>query len=162
MGKRRWSPFWTTETSRGEVGTEIMAVVQLGLLELVSDGRSVVQAEPEAISAKMPVETKPATSPVPSDSTDDDPLLQRLKREYGTIETAPPPVVLGIPADSPRAMVDRAAERMRARYSEIESGQDVSEEVRHVATQTSASKRPTAPSISTLRWRRVGTSGRPS
>ena len=119
----------------GEVGTEIMAVVQLGLLELVSDGRSVVQAEPEAISAKMPVETKPATSPVPSDSTDDDPLLQRLKREYGTIETAPPPVVLGVPADSPRAMVDRAAERMRARYSEIVSGQDVSEEVRHVATQ---------------------------
>ena len=32
-------------------------------------------------------------------------------------------------------MVDRAAERMRDRYAEIVSGQDVSDEVRHVATR---------------------------
>ena len=119
----------------GEVGTEIMAVVQLGLMDLVRDGRSVVAAESEATSVMMSVERKPARVPVPSVSPDEDSLLQRLKREYGTIETAPPPVVLGVPADSPRAMVDRAAERMRDRYAEIVSGQDVSDEVRHVATR---------------------------
>jgi hypothetical protein len=65
----------------------------------------------------------------------DEQIFNRLEREFATIRSAPPPVVLGIPADSERMLVDRAGARMRQRYAEIVARRDVSDDVRQIALE---------------------------
>ena len=119
----------------GEVAKDVMAVIRLGLLDLLQDGKKV-----EEITGGGRVASPHVASTVASDpdgSENDDALLQRLEREFATIETAPPPVVLGVPSDSRRAMVDRAAQRMRDRYEAIATQPDVSDEIKRVAAAIS-------------------------
>lgn len=119
----------------GEVSKDVVALVRLGLFEFHREGVSKVSA------------AAPVTEPKDSEframnranieeahaAAGEDQILARLERELETIKDAPPPVVLGIPADSDRSLVDRAGARMRQRYAEIVAKRNISHEVRALA-----------------------------
>jgi len=116
----------------GDVSKAVIALARLGLFDLIQDGASVLTGADDG-----PRTPKMSAPRVPQDeiaaAQEPDSLLQRLQRELETVNLAPPPVVLGLPADSSRAMVDRAGERMRERYTEIQSRDDISAEARELA-----------------------------
>jgi hypothetical protein len=68
-----------------------------------------------------------------TEASEEEQLLQRLEREYATIRDAPPPVVLGVPADADKALVDKASARQRQRYAAIIARRDLGKPVRQVA-----------------------------
>ncbi len=64
---------------------------------------------------------RPAGGPQALPPTDSAALIRRLRREVDMARTNDAWVVLGVPHDADQAMVDRAGERMVARYSDLVS-----------------------------------------
>jgi len=119
----------------GEVSKEVIALVRLGLFELRregKDGNPLVETASTGDETALRAMNRSNVQEADT-AAGDAKVLARLEREMETIKDAPPPVVLGIPADSERALVDRAGARMRQRYAEIVAQREVSNEVRTLA-----------------------------
>jgi len=121
-----------------EVSRDIVALVRMELVEFQreSDGaeESVQQSEPATTVAPLRGLNRSAIMDAHIESGAKK-LFNRLEKEFATIRQAAPPIVLGIPADSDRLMVDKAAARMRQRYAEIVATRESSEDVRHLALE---------------------------
>jgi len=120
-----------------EVSRDITALVQLGLVTFqrsdVESEAPVGEVQPSharEVSGMNRTQVRDANA-----SLDQSQLLQRLEKEFLTIRDALPPVVLGVPADADRSLVDSAGARMRQRYAEIIARPDVSSEVRNMALE---------------------------
>ncbi len=119
----------------GDISRDITALVQMGLFELK---RSADEAEP-----KVAETNKAAVSPgtegrhvIDANAVEDgEQMLVRLRKELETIKDALPPVVLGVPADADRAMVDAAGNRMRQRYAALIARPDASDDLRKLALE---------------------------
>ena len=137
-----------------EVSSDIEALVQLGLLGLrrgdeVQEGPPVGNPDVE-ISGHESKVLKRARASADLDGLagiEQDAIagayirgtpaqrLARLDREMQTVEAAPPPVVLGVPADASSALVDEAASRMRDRYSRLARDPELSAPAHQLASQ---------------------------
>jgi len=123
----------------GDVSRDITALVQMGLFEL--QGTSApehvpnIKTSPEAARSGTVQGMGLAQVREANQSEDPTHLLRRLKKELSTIQDALPPVVLGVPADAERALVDKAGARMRQRYAELIARKDVSADVRTLALE---------------------------
>ncbi len=113
----------------GEVSRDILAVLRLGMLKFCREDSDAQTPSAKVVAQKF----SPAAQAPPA--TESEQLFVRLEREFATICDALPPVVLGIPADSKRAFVDRAGARMRQRYAEILARRDITEEVMSIALE---------------------------
>jgi len=122
----------------GEVSKDVVALVRMEFISLQRDSgaakQEVKEREPSASQASLQGMNRAAIRDAHMES-DPDKLFNRLEKEFATIRQAAPPVVLGIPADSDRNMVDRAAVRMRQRYAEIVAKRDISDDVRQLALE---------------------------
>jgi CheY-like chemotaxis protein len=92
--------------------------------------RSVPRTAPEAAPPRppppRPLPRPPDAAPQPLPPTDAAALIKRLRREVGLLRSNDAWVVLGVPHDADRDMVQRAGKRMQMRYSELvekESGE---------------------------------------
>jgi CheY-like chemotaxis protein len=109
----------------GEISSDLVALVRLGLLQFLHERDAVAAGRP-GVQIEVEASINGAASGLDSDQVRDahesagnEQVLQRLERELSTILDATPPVVLGIPADAKRGLVDTAANRMRQRYAEL-------------------------------------------
>jgi tetratricopeptide (TPR) repeat protein len=124
-----------------EVSRDITTLVQMGLFGLQREGSQGDKSKRD-VEPVLPAQTGAAMQGMGLDrvrksNQSEDPalLLQRLKKELLTIQDAPPPVVLGVPADAERALVDKAGARMRQRYAELTARKDLSVDVRKMALE---------------------------
>jgi hypothetical protein len=116
----------------GEVSKDVIALTRMGLIglqALAEDGRG----SPEPTSDPSASTSHGQQGSEITEASEEDQLLQRLEREYATIRDAPPPVVLGVPADADKALVDKASARQRQRYAGIVARRDLGKPVRHLA-----------------------------
>ena len=121
----------------GDISRDIMALVQMGLF--------VLRRADDESAPKTPVSDAQATSKLSGQDRrqvvdanareEGEQILVRLQKEFATIKDALPPVVLGVPADADRSMVDAAGARMRQRYAGLIARTDVSDEVRKLALE---------------------------
>jgi len=120
-----------------EVSRDIVSLVRMGLISFLRE-----EAAPTPPSRVEAAGIKEGVQALNRDAirqaheaSGAEQMFSRLEREFSTIRHAAPPVVLGIPADSERPMVDKAAARMRQRYAEIVAKRDVSDDIRHLALE---------------------------
>jgi CheY-like chemotaxis protein len=125
----------------GEVSSDLVALVRLGLLQFLHE-RDAVAAGGPGVQIEVEESINGATRGMDSEQVRDahqsagnEQVFQRLERELSTILDAAPPVVLGIPADAKRGLVDTAANRMRQRYAEVIADRGTTSEVRVLALQ---------------------------
>ncbi len=141
----------------GEVSADLEALIQLGMLSL---NRGQINADTDALSDSVPeglsVEVSTADNIALENATESADLeglptlsaaaiasanrietpevvVARLSRELDSITGEPPPVVLGVPAESEMHMVDQTAARMRNRYMGLSADVRMTEEVRMLA-----------------------------
>lgn len=89
---------------------------------------------PPMPTAPLPIGRPSAVSPArPPPAADEAALVKRLRREVDLLRTSDPWVVLSVPHDAERKLVDIAVERMRTRYSDL--GKAQSAELRDLAVQ---------------------------
>jgi DNA-binding response OmpR family regulator len=125
----------------GEVSSDLVALVRMGLLQFLHEkdaavaARTGVQVEASPTDAGSSRGVASSQARGAHESAGNDQVAQRLERELKTIENAAPAVVLGIPADAQRSLVDTAANRMRLRYAELIADRGTSAEVRGLALQ---------------------------
>lgn len=113
----------------GEVSKDVIALTRMGLVGLQSLAEG-GRGRPEGTS--IPASRGQQASGI-NETSEEAQLLQRLQREYATIRDAPPPVVLGVPADADKALVDKASARQGQRYAGIIARRDLGKPVRHLA-----------------------------
>jgi tetratricopeptide (TPR) repeat protein len=125
----------------GEISSDLVALVRLGLLQFLHERDAIAAGRP-GVQIEVEASINGAASGLDSDQVRDahesagnEQVLQRLERELSTILDATPPVVLGIPADAKRGLVDTAANRMRQRYAELIADRGGTAEVRVLALQ---------------------------
>jgi len=125
----------------GEVSSDLVALVRLGLLQFLHERDAAAAGQPGVqIAVETPVNGVTRGMDAEQvrgahESAGNEQVFQRLERELSTILDAAPPVVLGVPADAPRGLVDTAANRMRQRYAEVIADRSSSAEVRVLALQ---------------------------
>ena len=119
----------------GDLSKDIIALTRMGLIHLQRVGDEADSAQSTPNDGGREASLPRGESPEGNDLSERDQLYQRLCRESETIRDAPPPVVLGVPGDATRKLVDAAAERMRRRYGEIIARRDIDQEVRSVALE---------------------------
>lgn len=89
---------------------------------------------PPMPTAPLPMGRPGPISPArPPPAADEGALIKRLRREVDLLRTSDPWVVLSVPHDAERKLVDIAVERMRTRYSDL--GKAQSPELRDLAVQ---------------------------
>ena len=120
-----------SRVSIGDVSASIVALVHMGLFSIVGFGDAKPVGSRYRISHRVPLKANGDQS---SHAVDDGAALhKRLLREVETVSTAAPAVVLGVPADAERTLVDEAAQRMRSRYIKLSNDQGLSAEDRSLA-----------------------------
>ena len=117
-----------------EVSRDVTALVQMGMLSFQRDAAERKVPEPPTQNTGVGGLNQSLVREANA-SEGEEQLLLRLEKEFLTIRDALPPVVLGVPADADRQLVDSAGARMRQRYAEIIARKGVSVEVRNMALE---------------------------
>lgn len=121
-----------SNVSFGDVSASIVALVRMGLFSLAGYEGDRPKKSIKTQKAFRVAALRGSATPEPVHD-EQETMHKRLLREVETVSNAAPAVVLGVPADAPPALVERAADRMRTRYATLSEQRGLSAEDRALA-----------------------------